>query len=429
MSRCVRMGPTLVKLALRSGVTAVLVVVAAGCTGGTDDGSNPDADVAETVDEGADVAETVEEATDVPDAADDGPTADPTAFRLTGSLAVARDTHTATRLLDGRVLVVGGESTSGAMLASIEIFDPSSETWSSGGSLPVPICNHTATLLADGRVLVAGGGPSNSVGGPAPSGIEASAWLYDPAAGAVSAAASMADARSAHTATLLPDGRVLVVGGATNAASGVHGRALDGAEIYDPAADAWTAVAPLAVRRFLHTAVPSREAASSSRGLTRPSASSWIPRSWTWRRTWSAGPPIAESRVFHVAAPLPSGGALIAAGKLANIRFLETVERLDASLAEWRSAPPLPESRTAPALAVLSNGRVFLCGGLHGSTSGFYHLDDAQIYDEPTDAWTALEPMNVARVLHTATPLDDGRVLIVGGLGSSGALASVELAE
>src|SRR6266513_3714758 len=80
---------------------------------------------------------------------------------------------------------------------------------------------HTATLLPNGKVLVAGGGDIN--------GIHASAELYDPASGAWSATGSLATARSGHTATLLPNGRVLAAGG------GDGGSIHASAELYDPA--------------------------------------------------------------------------------------------------------------------------------------------------------------------------------------------------
>ena len=116
---------------------------------------------------------------------DTNPTSDPTsgAFSSTGSMATARDSHTATLLSDGRVLIAGGKNDNGAVLASAELYDPKTGAFSATGSMATSRGYHTATLLPDGRVLIAGG-----VTG---SGIVASAELYDPKTGTFSATGSM----------------------------------------------------------------------------------------------------------------------------------------------------------------------------------------------------------------------------------------------
>ena len=107
-------------------------------------------------------------------------------------------------LPNGKVLVAGGLNVNGNILASAELYDPASETWSTTGSLVTGRTFHTATLLPNGKVLVAGGLGSTGL---------ASAELYDPASGTWTATGSLADAREGHTATLLPNGKVLVAGG------------------------------------------------------------------------------------------------------------------------------------------------------------------------------------------------------------------------
>src|SRR5205823_11552805 len=98
---------------------------------------------------------------------------------------------------------------------------------------------HTATLLPNGNVLVAGGGDID--------GIHPSAELYDPASGTWSATGSLATPRSGHTATLLPNGKVLVAGGG-------DGSILASAELYDPASGTWSATGRVATARFGYTA-------------------------------------------------------------------------------------------------------------------------------------------------------------------------------
>jgi UDP-N-acetylglucosamine:LPS N-acetylglucosamine transferase len=144
----------------------------------------------------------------------------------TGSMATARNEHTATVLGDGTVLIVGGSN--GVPLASAEIYNPVAGTFSPTGSLATARGSFTATLLADGRVLVVGGF-NYEVG----SGILASAEIYDPVGGTFSPTGSLATARNAHTATPLADGTVLVVGGSNGTAP------LASAEVYDPSTGPW----------------------------------------------------------------------------------------------------------------------------------------------------------------------------------------------
>ncbi len=146
----------------------------------------------------------------------------------TGSMVTPRRNHTAVRLLDGRVLVVAGNSVTGDNLTSGELYDPATGTWSATAKM-IGDGGDTATLFRDGKVLVAGD----------------SAQLYDPATGTWTATAKMvhganyvdADA----TKTLLGDGKVLVAGG-------------NGAQLYDPDSGTWTVTGKMNIPRIRHMA-------------------------------------------------------------------------------------------------------------------------------------------------------------------------------
>src|SRR5439155_1284465 len=112
-------------------------------------------------------------------------------------------------------------------------------TFSDTGSLTTARAYHTATLLPNGKVLVAGG-----AGGPVLSSVE----LYDPATGTWSATGSLTTARHSHPATLLPSGEELVAGGQNS------GGVLTSPELYDPATGTWTATGSLGAARYAHTA-------------------------------------------------------------------------------------------------------------------------------------------------------------------------------
>jgi N-acetylneuraminic acid mutarotase len=121
------------------------------------------------------------------------------------------------------VLVVGGAGeNNGKPTGSAELFDPSSGSWTATGDMvAIRGVSGTATLLPDGKVLVVGGYTGDN--GPL-----ASTELYDPGSGTWTAAGNMDEARAGHTATLLPDGRVLMAGGGWNESP------LASAELFDP---------------------------------------------------------------------------------------------------------------------------------------------------------------------------------------------------
>jgi N-acetylneuraminic acid mutarotase len=148
-------------------------------------------------------------------------------------MARARVGHTATLLSSGRVLVAGGSSLTGydSAVASSELYDPATGAWTATGALIQRRVSDTATLLADGRVLVAGGLGSDRGGDVYPL---ASAELYNPSTGSWTHTADMAVPRYSHTATLLPGGEVLVVGGL-----GTEQAYLQSAELFDPATGTW----------------------------------------------------------------------------------------------------------------------------------------------------------------------------------------------
>lgn len=160
-------------------------------------------------------------------------TAAGSAFENTGPLVNARAYHTATRLLDGTVLVAGGSGGPNVHYNTAEIYDPTTGKWSlNSGHLVTTRSGHTANLLPSGEVLVAGG---------------AVAEIYDPVSRTWRATGSPNAGRGAHTATLLKSGKVLIIGGTSN------GR-LVSAELYDPSTGSWSLTSPPATTRFSHTA-------------------------------------------------------------------------------------------------------------------------------------------------------------------------------
>jgi N-acetylneuraminic acid mutarotase len=212
-------------------------------------------------------------------------------------MAEARWHHAAALLPDGRVLVTGGDGSTG-QLASAELYNPATNNWSPAGSIADARSGPTATLLADGRVLVAGGWSGSS--------SLSSAELYDPAANTWSPAAAMADARWNHTATLLADGRVLVVGGFSDLDSAVMAKA----ELYDPAADTWTPAGSMAADRYGHTATLLPDGRVLVTGGGNDSSELYDPLADAWFQAGS----MAASRRYQAAVLLLDGSVLVAGG-------------------------------------------------------------------------------------------------------------------
>ena len=165
-------------------------------------------------------------------------------FTTSGSIVLARSLHTATLLANGKVLIVGGLDNNGTptseITATAELYNPSTGTFTSTGSLPMPRYLHVATLLCSGKVLITGGAT-----GTTPDDSSA-AEIYDPATGAFTTTGSMVNGRTGHTATLLPDCKVLIAGGDSNSSAT--------AELYDPSAGTFTATGSMITGRAAHTA-------------------------------------------------------------------------------------------------------------------------------------------------------------------------------
>lgn len=165
-------------------------------------------------------------------------------FETRANLNTARSSHTATVLPDGRVLVTGGVDGGGAILDTGEVFDPRLNTWTTipNTNFGGPRVNHTATILPNGKVLIAGG--QTNAGGN----VLASCALFS--GGAFAACGAMNMARAGHTATALHNGRVFVAGGYRDPGVGVAGTT----ELYDLDQNAWFSGPALSQGRCYHTA-------------------------------------------------------------------------------------------------------------------------------------------------------------------------------
>lgn len=264
-----------------------------------------------------------------------------------------------TLLLNGNALIAGGV-TSGAGSSptpASQIYNPNNNIWTAGSAM---ITNRTfpaTVLLPSGKVLATGGSDTSS-GSP----ILASAEVYDPSVNTWMSVAPMSIARSSHTATLLPGGKVFVCGG-----SYASNSFLASAEIYDPIANTWTAASPMSVARASHTATL-----------------------------------------------LSNGKVLVSGGSNTSTLPLSSAEIYDPALNTWTPVPSMNTARAAHVATLLLSGDVVVTGGVGvGGSSDI--LNAVEVYNFNTNLWTTRASAVIAREAHAAILLPDQRVFIFGG--------------
>lgn len=229
-------------------------------------------------------------------------------FTKAARLAEPRHWNDAALLPDGRVVVVGGYGRR-QISDTIEVWDPDTGEFSKAGKLPEARWGQTTTVLPDGRVLIVGGhidpeAQSETARRRGPRYIKR-ASLWDPATGSVSAAGKLQTGRADHAAALLPDGRVLIVGG------GDWDRDYASAEIWDPATETFSEAGSMAAPRLGPTATTLPDGRILIVGGGPLSAEIWDPV--TGRFTLSG--PMLHARSGHTADLLPDGRVLIIGGE------------------------------------------------------------------------------------------------------------------
>ncbi|MFE2282909.1 Kelch repeat-containing protein [Streptomyces sp. NPDC059443] len=334
-------------------------------------------------------------------------------------------------LHDGRALAAGGAGALLLALSAAALHDPARGAWTETGALREARRMHSLTVLRDGRVLAAGG-----ITGPQafPPHTLASSELYDPGTGTWTAAEPMSGARYGHSATLLTDGRVLVAGG--NRPRDARTTAtLTTAELFDPGTRTWSPAGDMADARWHHIAAPlpdGRLLAVGGLAATGRTAVTALALCETYdpqTGAWSATGALRDARFGHQAVPLPDGTVLALGGGRSgsdDARFdpygPTGVECYDPTTGGWRDEPPLPWSRCYPRALPLPSGEVLVIGGVDPAAldAGF---PSALRFDPATRAWSPAGPLRTGRWAFGATPLADGRVLAAGGVSRTGVAA------
>lgn len=311
--------------------------------------------------------------------------------------------HQATALSSGQVLITGGCAAAGcgAVQRSAEVFSTQAGAGrhAAVASMAEARVSHMAARLLDGRVLVAGGWTG--------AGTTASAELYDPVARQFSRAQPLSAPRMDGTATLLRDGGVLLVGGATQT-----NRPSAAADVFDPAANAMAAVGPLRQARAHHAAARLQDGrvlvvgGLAGRGAATASAELYDPRTGRFTPTGA----LSQPRCKHAALPLQDGRVMVLAGSTDcdDRHRLGSTEIYDPALGTFQPGPALgyPRYKVASAAAVLPDGTVLMAGDAR----------DVEVWRPGAARFAALAGRLAAGLaFSTATVLPDGQLLIAGG--------------
>lgn len=325
-------------------------------------------------------------------------------FGSTESMNDERAFHTATLMNNGEVLVAGGEDVIGeAPLSSSEIYNPGNGTWTSVPySMSQARYGHTATLLTNGYVLVTGGYTGSGVTQGTEfyipgTGVGENYWRGDDA---------MNVARAYHTATVLTNGTTILVAGGVNDSDGY----ISSSELYSWAGGAWTyTTSPMNYGRFSHTAtlLPNGDVLVTG-GLGAAGVLSSAEVYDEIHQAWGSISTMTTPRYEHTATLLPNGQVLVAGG-INDSGGLSSAELYNPATGLWTATRSMHVERWNHTATLLPNGNVLVEGGDSTGTT-------AEVYDWRTAQWTVIGSMSVGRFYgSTATVIPDGQVLVAGG--------------
>lgn len=287
------------------------------------------------------------------------PTITPGALSRAGTMTTIRAAHSATLLPSGHVFFAGGCTAQSCerseLSSSTELYDPASGAFSRGPQMSSDrVGGHSATLLRDGQVLIVGGWALQPT---------ASAELYDPVSNRLTSVGRLATPRADASATLLDNGQVLIAGGYTGS------ERLSSAELYNPVTRSFTTTGSMSTPRAVHAAVP-----------------------------------------------LKDGRVLIIGGERTRGSVMATAELYDPSTASFSPAGEMSVVRYKHAAVTLADGRVLVIGG-SDARDGFGRYDSAEIWDPRTGVFSSSGRMHSRRykISGSAVRLGNGSVLVSGG--------------
>ena len=317
-------------------------------------------------------------------------------------MTAKRAAHTATLLGNGKVLIAGGFVSNGGGLSSAEVFDPTTNIFTSAQNLSTPRASHTATLLPNGKILIAGGYNGDYLN---------SSEIFDPTTNRFTSAGRMVTARSGHVATLLNNGRVLLAGGV-----GTGWTFLADAELYDPKTNTFTATGAMQAARESHTAtllndgkvlITGGHKGRRSAITIYTSAEIYNPANGNF----TAAGNLTVKRHKHDATKLADGKVLIVGGSDERdgdgaYRNAEVFNPANGSFTIVKNNMNTARYKLQGTAILLTNGKVLIAGG----------ANRAEVFDPATNSFSFADgDMGTKRLFAAATLLKNGQVLITGG--------------
>ena len=345
-------------------------------------------------------------------------------FTATCSMESGRESHTATLLSKGLVLITGGDRT--VSLATAELFNPESHSFAPAGDMVNARARHTATLLANGAVLLVGGRDASG-------NALATAELFNPANVSFAPASSMTTARESHTATLLSDGKVLITGGLDGTA------VLATAELFDPTTGSFTAAGSMGAARGFQTATLLKNGkvlvtgGRDADGHVLATAELFDPIRGAFAPTGT----MHTAREFHAATLLSDGKVLITGGDNGT-ESLATAELFDPTSGSFTATGGMQAAREFHTATLRNDGTVLVAGGtdftsvVAGKAQGEFVPEcaaTAELFNPASGTFTPTSNMGNARARHAAILLPTGEVLVTGGINTSGDTNSLATAE
>ncbi len=342
-------------------------------------------------------------------------------IELAGDMNHGRYNHSATLLEDGRVLVTGGTGDGKTSLSSAEVFDPKEETWTSVPDMAQPRMRHTATRMDSGRVLIAGGYLGNGYGFPSlfkhfngTGNISHSACeLYDPVENAFAPAQPLNTGRFWHRAVKLQDGRVLVIGG-LNVTQG----ALSSCEIYNPVNGQWSQAASLNLARARFTATLLNNGSvlitGGHNGRSKVPYSScelYLPGEDKWIEISS----MSRARGYHSGILMADGKVMVSGGFSGPGQpDWSDSEIFDPDSGTWIMAGSMSLPRHNHESTLIPSDEVVIFSGSNCQTGGAH--SGIEYYDSKEEIWKDTNIVMLGVKWALATTLENGQVLITGGL-------------
>ena len=264
--------------------------------------------------------------------------------------------------------------------------------------------NHTATLLPNGKILIVGGNNGSTA-----QSVLQSAQLYDPMSLALNPTGSLKTPRVDHTATLLPSGKVLIAGGYGN------GLPLSTAEVYDVTTGTFTPTAgqmqAAPGQGSTATLLPNGKVLIAGGEDAAAVAQLYDPVTDTFSLTGG----MVTGRFWHTATLLPNGKVLVTGGfRFLSPRTESSAELYDPNTGSFTTAGNMTTARELHTATLLPNGKVLIVGGLI-SAGYFFFLNSAEFYDPASGSFNVTQNMATARALHAAILLQNGSVLFATG--------------